>query len=560
MYGEHDDWFLKNLGFSIQDAISFLNNVHEKVLRRINDDLKSAREFAKIFCSSLNDVDESNEVQLFCAKYFGEAEKRFDFSEEEILKASGLSLEIAKKILGRLSQEFGYKNRLFPNCFESATKAPWDHNTIYERPFIKRDDHYFAMLVTFTHESLYRTFHYDLLADKKYKPTYDDKRGKWIERRVAKTLEGIFPKQAIFLNPLYLNEEELCDILVLHDRKVYIFQCKAKQMTFDSKMGNSYEKIKEDIELGVKNAFDQGVKALDYLSKNDAPEFISGIRKFTIDKRQVSNFFIVTITGGHFQSFITRIADIASHVQFGDMKQAFWALSLADFEIVTSLFSRPSEFIHYTKNRLAIEKTDFALRADELELLGHYFSEGLNFEHGDKYKGYDYVMFDHLSDKINEYCDAIYQRGIDPSTVKKPGQTYPPLLELLIADIEKLKSAYRTDCVMSLLDFNSATRQKICEMIQDAKDKMTADGKSHNFYMTASSGSSGLTYMIADLPMEELFEAVQRHSFDKKMKHTKNEWVGLGKMKNSDNEVDVAIYVNFDCDEMMQEFKKYKTS
>lgn len=560
VYGEHGNWFLKNLGFSIQDAISFLNNIHKEVSRRINDDLKTAREFAKTFCSSLDDVDESTEVQVFCAKYFGEAEKRFDFSEEEILKISGSNPAIARKILGRLSQEFGYKNQFFPNCFESGTKAPWDHNTIYERPFIKRGDRYFAMLVTFTHEALYRTFHYDLLADKKYKPTYDDKRGKWIERRVAKTLEGIFPKHAIFLNPLYPNEEELCDVLVLHDRKVYIFQCKAKQMAFDSKMGNSYEKIKEDIELGVKAAFNQGVKALDYLSKNDAPEFISGIRKFTIDKRQVSNFFIVTITGGHFQSFITRIADIASHVQFGDMKQAFWALSLADFEIVTSLFSRPSEFIHYTKNRLAIEKTDFALRADELELLGHYFSEGLNFEYGDKYKGYNYVMFDHLSDEINEYCDAIYQRGIDPSTVKKPAQTYPPLFASLIGDLEKLKSAYRTDCAMRLLDLNSATRQKFCELIQDTKSKIVADGKHHNFSMTTDSGSLGFTYIIADLPMKELFKTLERYCIGKKMDLKKNEWVGLGKIKNSENEVDVAIYINFDCDEIMRNYKKNKTS
>ena len=94
---------------------------------------------------------------------------------------------------------------------------------------------------------LFNTFHYDLIEDSSYSEIYNKKRGVWLEKKTADCFKRIFPSEKVLLNPQYPNGEEYSDVLVLHDRKIYIVQCKSKRLRYESEIWNNYEILKDDI-------------------------------------------------------------------------------------------------------------------------------------------------------------------------------------------------------------------------------------------------------------------------------------------------------------------------
>ena len=50
------------------------------------------------------------------------------------------------------------------------------------------------------------------------------------------------------MNPKYPNGNELCDVLILHDRNISILQCKTKRLRYDSKIGKELKLIRDDLD------------------------------------------------------------------------------------------------------------------------------------------------------------------------------------------------------------------------------------------------------------------------------------------------------------------------
>jgi hypothetical protein len=552
IYAQHNDWFVKRLGFTIDDALTISNSIIDEYNRRVNDEKQSCLERARIYVDELISKGQGSEekrqeleTMVGIYYYFGNSDAILSFTLDDLVRFSGMPKEVCESFLKRLSQTFGYKNPLFPNAFSDPYTAPWDFNTLYERPIILHEDKYLLPVPSLFSEVLLQTFYYDLIADDGYwRGPGEKKYGAWLEQKTAECLKRIFPESEVYLNPQYPNRNELCDVLVLHDRKVIIVQCKTKKLNFNSRVGKDIASIKSDLTKGVKASFDQAIRARDYLLSNPSPKIIVAQGELEIDSGQISEIFPMSVTLEGYQNLTTRLANINPVLKLFADNQYPWAISLFDLSIVTELIETPAMFFHYAQRRLAVEKTNFRLMADEIDLLGFYFDQGLFFE-TDEFAEINGAAFTGFSEDIDRYMFEKYVCGMNP---QKPQQQMPAKFSEYLQTIENMESSYKTDCAIRLLDLGSEGREHFVNAVERAKESTVNDGGIHSFSTVLKNSSFGIAFVAMDAQgdLEKLFKQTFTFSALKKYATRCKEWVGFGWDKNSKNLLDVAVFISFD--------------
>jgi len=248
LYSSHPTMFKEKFGFTIDEAIDIYKSIVAECENRINDKCVLLKEKAKKVTdeqirknAGLEHNKHDLEISNFCKMLFGNSDVYLSFTLDELVEFSNHSRMICSDFLDRLSQKFGYRNTNYKTTFTDPLKAPWDYNTLYERPIVRFNSRYFIPNPALFPAVLLNTFHYDLITDKKYKDKYSSIRGKWLEKRTADALIPIFGSNNIILNPDLPNGDELTDVLVLYDRKIFIIQCKSKGMRYESKIGKDYD-------------------------------------------------------------------------------------------------------------------------------------------------------------------------------------------------------------------------------------------------------------------------------------------------------------------------------
>jgi len=552
IYAPHNEWFSDNLGFTISDALLISESIINEYNQRINDEKQSCTERARRHVSELIKSGEANEddrkdleTKFGCYYYFGNADKILSFTLDDLVHFSGQPKERCERYLIRLSQKFGYRNPKHGGTFENSHTAPWDYNTLYERPIISYNDRYFVPLSSLFNEVLLHTFYYDLIGDDNYwKKGGEKKYGSWLEQEAASFLKNIFSEDEIFINPQYPNGNELCDILVLHDRKVFIIQCKTKKLRYEAKIGKDYKSIKGDLTKSIKESFDQASRAQEYFFNSQPAKIKVSRGEIVVDSKQISEIFPISITLGDYQNLTTRLANINPALNLFSDNQYPWAVSLLDLRVISELIDYPSMFIHYVKRRLGVERTNFRLMADEIDLLGFYFSQGLYFD-TDEFKKIDGAALTGFSEKVDRFFFEKYECGKNP---QKPKQKMPALFEEYLKNIELLKSPYKTDCAVRLLDLGYQGREMFVNAAEQAKEKSVKDNGLHSFSTVVNNNNLGLSFVAMNTGnnLDALFRQVFSFAVMKKYTTKCKEWVGFGWDKNSKKLIDVAVFLSFD--------------
>jgi hypothetical protein len=559
VYGQHDQWFNSNLGFTIDNAIRIARSIPVELERRVNESATSARTNAPRRAEEFLQAAEAAglsrrglELRIACHLHFGKARDLLSFTVEEIAKVSGQGMNVCKAFLKRMSQRFGYRNPLFPDTFVGATKAPWDYNCVDERPFIEHDDKYWLFTNSMLPSVLFYTFYFDLMADSAYRPTFEASRGAFVELKVKDYAARVFPKEAVLLNPKYPNGEEFADVAVLYDGKVLIFQCKAKGFTRSARIGEDFAQLRADMQAGIRAAFDQAVRARKYI--RDSNEAISRTEDgdLHIDTKQITDIYLINVTFMPFHAMATRFENIEGALGLFPEREYPLSMPVGDLDIVSQLLDSPARFLHYINRRLTIEKTAFDLHADELDLLGFYLAQGMYFT-SEEFQGATALGLSGFSEQIDEYVHRKYDKH---EQVERPEAPMPPGFSELIRDIELLQSMYRTDCAIALLDMGGRARSKIVELIEAAKSATRADGKQHSVSMGAPEHSRGFSFVsLGDADSTDtVFKAAFGFAVLKKYAERFNEWFGFGWQLRSSTSVDSAIMLRFawQQDEVME--------
>jgi hypothetical protein len=188
LYEPHDDRFRRNYGFTIGEGVQLSQAIDGLCNYRVNESLRHAREEARRGAEELTahqKVTEAErrevEIRMAGCLHFGHSDRSLAFTSDDLHRFSGFPLRTCRDFLERMSQEFGYRNEKFPHSFTDPAMAPWDYNTLHERPIVKRSDEHWLFVPSLLHSALFTTFHFDLLRDEAHLPTYEKARGKFLE-------------------------------------------------------------------------------------------------------------------------------------------------------------------------------------------------------------------------------------------------------------------------------------------------------------------------------------------------------------------------------------------
>jgi len=552
LYSEYDDWFVENLGFIFNEAFTIYESIRDMMNSQINlkkIELKKVAEnhFEEEFKDQVisEEVKERIILSYWTKLYFGECEQFLEFSIDDLANFSGLDKSVCEKILNRLSHEPGYENKNYPRAFQNPFNSPWDFNTLYEKPIL-RDANRGKYLVPMLHmmpEILFNTFYYDLISDDEFWKTKGEEiYGKWLEKITTESLKKVFPEANVFQNPFIEKGKELCDVIVLFDRKIFIVQCKTKKLVYESRMGIDFNKFKTDINKGIVSAFLQALKAKDFLLTKNYPILYFDTGQITIDESQISEVFLVCVTLHSFQNLTTRLANLKPELDLSNENQYPWAISLFDLKILCEILNDPYLFIQYARRRLLLEKTDFQINGDEIDMLGLFLDQGL-YLFGEDFKGYNAVSFSGYSDKIDEYFFNKYETK---KNQKKPKPNIEKEVQQLIEAIKKLNQPYKTDCIIRILDMGSESRIELLKSINICKKATTKDKNAHDFSLLMENNDYGISFVSMDTngDLRKLSQQLTLLVSLKKYEQRCNEWVGLGWDSNSKRELDLAIFLS----------------
>ena len=324
-------------------------------------------------------------------------------------------------------------------------------------------------------------------------------------------------------------------------------QCKTKRLRYDSKIGKDLKLIRDDLNKAVKESFTQGVRARDYFLQNQPAKIKVNGRNLVVDSKQISDIFLLSVTLGSYPHLITRLANINPELNLFSNNQYPWAISLLDLGIITELIESPAIFIHYAKRRLAVERTKFDIFADEIDLLGYYFSQGLYFQ-TEEFINTNALLLSGFSESIDRYMFEEHELGKNPN---KPEQKMPTKFREYLKTIEELKSQYKTDCAVRLLEFDHKGRQIFIDTADNIKQQTINDNALHSLSTKMNEASLGFSFiaMNAEGDIENLYKQVFTFSVMKKYVTKCKEWVGLGWDRNSKRVTDVAVFLSFDWQE-----------
>jgi hypothetical protein len=347
----------------------------------------------------------------------------------------------------------------------------------------------------------------------------------------------------ILMNPDYPDGNEFSDVAVLHDGKILIFQCKAKGLTRDARIGADFSRLRADMQAAIRSAFDQAVRARKYIRSTDTPTLKVGPVQLQIDGSAITDIYLVNVTLMPFLIFATRFENIEEALGLFPEKEYPFSTSLGDLDIITQALSSPAMFLHYIERRLALEKTTFGVAADEMDLLGFYISQGMYFS-TEEFSSITDLYLNGFSDEIDEF---VYRKHDAQEDVKPPAPPVPEGFPELIAEVEGVSTLHRTDAALALLDMSGPSRTKLLEMIETTKDATRRDRSGHSFSMGSPEHSRGFSFITAvgDKTDEAVFEQAMPLAMLKKYSEKCNEWFGFGWHKDSKRIVDIAVSLRF---------------
>lgn len=531
LYAEHDAWFQRTLGFTISEALHA-----GKAAMRLSEWRRGQ------VLSDLGGDGEDKDARTEALTQYAEA--IIGFSVDDLATVSGLAVATCASLLKRLSQDFGYRNSQHPETFTDPEKAPWDFNTLYEKPFLHHDGRHFLFVPPLVGTALFKTFWFDLQADKDYRETFKAAQGRWLEQEVADRLRLVFGPDAVLLNPKKAdkNRSELCDVLVMYDRNILIVQCKSKGLRHEARTGADFDALISDVRKAVANAFEQGRAARDYLFASEAPVILLENGEVQIVRELVTGVYLLTATPVPLQFLTTRLANNESVRDLFPKNEFPWALSLPDLDTLTDVLRTPARFLHYARQRIQLERAPFMVHGDEMDLLGLHLGGNLITDSPD-FEGFTSVMIAGLSGDVDEYIWKKHEEGL---AVDPPQPLISPEFAQLINDVAASGCLGATDCAMTLLDHSGNAGKQLLEGIAEAKGRVRQNGKMQRFTAMMGGGELGVSFLSLDSSRDpgNLARQLERYAVLQKYAERRPTWVALAADAASSRIVDLCMFLS----------------
>lgn len=518
IYAAHDSFFKKHFNVVSRDFIGVVRNIIEQ----INDNYKK-------FVMLLGKFNEAKDDCL--DDVFG------DFENPFLVNPSN---EIERTIYKLLSSSFG-DNKAFLEL-EHSPGWPINESIVYKRPLIFYKDCFFC----FSPQILIRNIGNILEGliqetdDGYYQSKYQSARGKYLENKSLEYFSKLLPDAQIY-NELYYTindggEVKRCetDCLIVYDDNIFIIEAKAGKFPSSARRG-SVKKIKKGSEKLISNAYDQALRAKNYIVNYDNPTFYNKNKSIAIsfnERDNIRNIFLINVTLQNISNLSTKLHSLKD-IGLLEGSEWPWSVFVNDLRVISELIDSPSIFILYLQRRIKANNFPAFSTHDELDYLMYFFKHGLYLN--DKVvKGSSTIIPIGYTEELDRYYNFIYGKV---SSGDKPHYNISKEYLEFIKSIESTAKAHRTKITTTLLGFDSKTQRDFIKALFNNIAKTELDNLDHSFTMHFRELSLGLTVSNCKILNEKFWKKYHHYCRTVKYKHKYNDWILLAVQKGEQNEI-----------------------
>ena len=292
--------------------------------------------------------------------------------------------------------------------------------------------------------------------------TYQQHRASFLISETVKLFQMALPNSSVETSLYYPigedgREAEL-DALVMFDRYVFVIEGKAGSR----KRAHKEEAIQARLAELTGDPARQAIRARDYLRSTHEPL----LRRpdgtaVKIGDVQAKKLVPISVSLDSLDSFTSELSELAA---INALKEPVWAVCLTDLRVIAELVSRPSEFTHFLRWRVALgSKTDIVGDRDEINWLGVYLKEGPKPPKVPE--GKDVLVFASYTDEFDAYF--LHKHGDRIKPAPRPAQAIPASLGRLMDAIEADAAPGFTEAVEFILDLTVKERGELSKAMAD---------------------------------------------------------------------------------------------
>ncbi|WP_373543973.1 SEC-C metal-binding domain-containing protein [Chamaesiphon sp.] len=494
-YGQDSDWFVKNKGYSIEQAclvIKAIENLHTYNLNQI--------------LSTFDKQDPSKWTVL----------PAFVFTVNEIATELGIRDTIVQSVISSFVPPDGTRNEDF--------LALGDFNITNAYPIIPYDGSGYILFHKYSlAEAFYETPFFWFNDDIAYKDIATKHRGEFTEKFSAERLKLVFGEDRVFENINIVDSRGKTvgeiDVLVVFANRAIVLQAKSKKLTIPARKGND-NCLRSDFKKAVQNAYDQAFSCAELLTNcnyrlEDCTSSLVEIR------RDFSTVYLFCVVSDHYPALSFQAGEFLNCKKTDEIMYPF-IMDVFLLDAMTEMLQTPLYFLSYVDRR-----TGYAGKINsmhELTVLAYHLKYNLwmDGEHN----------FIHLHDDICADLDLamLTRRDGLPGIATPEGiltRFKDTAISKIISEIETSEDPDTIDLGFMLLLLNEDTMKQISSGIEEITKLVKKDGNHHNITIGMEDGSTGLTIHCNPEIETESIPQLKRHCNIRKYIGKANTWFGI---------------------------------
>ena len=360
---------------------------------------------------------------------------------------------------------------------------PMNETFIYDKPFIKIDNEYYCFnpaLIIYNLHLILEKIILDIIPPKKYQKNYYKKKGEYLEDKSLELFRKILPNCEVYKSLKYGKDDEV-DGIVVFDNNLFIIEAKSGKFSKGAAKGN-VEKIKSDTKKLVEDAYNQAVRAKQYILSSDIVEFRDKNKRtvLTLKKEKINNIYLINVTLEPLNHITTNLSSLK---EFGFIQgnEWIWSVYLNDLRIITEILDSPSEFLLYLERRIKFNNYPQIRMLEEIDVFGYFLNEGLYFD-DIKFPENGFIL--NIDSSFSKDIDLYYlwKEGILDKEVKKPSlfNKCKDNIKFLVRKIEQTNKENFTQLTTLLLNYNCHTQSFIKNEIDNILKSKRSDFHFYN--------------------------------------------------------------------------------
>lgn len=374
-------------GFGVEDALSFLNACHQMQMDKFNARGEGLADAFNSIVMSPEHVPTDDERRIAIDGFtglFNPSAAQAAVSVDDVAARAGLSKDVGRKVA-----EF-FAAPAPPDGVETALRTYLDGNSpLRAHPLVSRDN-----LVMTVHPALIpdavKSGLEGALKDSSYWETYADRRGKYLEGRVADVFSRLVPGIYEYHGIEYFvpaNESEAAGdptrytklvegdhLLVLHD-VAFIVEDKAIPLSDRSRTGE-LNPLRRNLAAAITKGSEQAGRMKQRIMSDHGLRLRDGT---WLDLSDIREVHAVVTSLDDMPAIATATAKLVG-AGLLPPDNIPWTVSLNDLELIAQLVDRPAEFLLYVRRRTDPRATEMFMAVDELDLFLFFFRTGLYLE------------------------------------------------------------------------------------------------------------------------------------------------------------------------------------